>query len=404
MREKARERIGHLYPQVDLPKEYGGGKATVIAWIWARTVASPDPAFSGHHVPLANSFVLSSKKGAEAVIIPAVDRVSRSITFSIKSSNVTSADLEAAATGTKAGKAQDFICVLSGTPIQREYIRQEGKDGRLGVTLMAVVAEVGRRRIFLPPRPEWEELAREATKYSEVAKARETYLSGPTPTRAMITGGVCSAYGLDIWGKLFTDRQLLALSTLSELVHQVRQRIAADAAIAGMPNSNGKLAEGARDANAYAEAVGVYLGLGISRLADIQNSLCRWESSKTQVRNLFGRQAIPMMWDFGENNLFSDAAGDYRTSLGSIVKVIERFAPASNGAQVSHDAQTVTYPENTVISTDPPYYDNIGYADLSDFFYCWLKPALRPIWPDLFGTLVTPKADELVATLIPTQN
>jgi putative DNA methylase len=399
MREKAWERIGHLYPQVDLPKEHGGGKATVIAWIWARTVASPDPAFGGAHVPLANSFVLSSKKEAEAVIIPLVDKSSREIEFAIKANGVTQADLDSAQNGTKAGKAKDFVCLLSGSPIQRDYIRREGKQGRLGVRLMAVVADGSRARVFIPPPSGAEELAKKASEYPEVSEARETFLSGPTPTRAMITGGVCSAYGLDTWGKLFTDRQLLALNTLSEIVHEVRNEIARDALQAGMPGDAAPLSQGGSGPTAYSEAVGVYLGLGISRLADIQNSLCRWESSKTQVRNLFGRQAIPMMWDFGENNLFSGAAGDYKTSLGSIVKVIERFCPHAAGVEVSHDAQTVVYPENAVISTDPPYYDNIGYADLSDFFFCWLKPALKPIWKDLFSTLVTPKAEELVATL-----
>ena len=399
MREKAWERIGHLYPQVDLPKEYGGGKARVIAWIWARTVASPDPAFGGAHVPLANSFVLSSKKGAEAVIVPVVNKASRTVDFAIKNTNVTTADLELAAPGTKAGKAQDFVCLLSGTPVQREYIRTEGKNGRLGATLMAIVAEAGRSRVFLTSDPEAEILADSASSFTEAMEARETFLSGPVPTRAMITGGVCSAYGLDTWGKLFTDRQLVALTVLSDLVHEARLQIERDAILAGMRDVSVGLSAGGTEAKAYAEAVGVYLGLGVSRLSDIQNSLCRWESSKTQVRNLFGRQAIPMMWDFGENNLFSNAAGDYRTSLGSIVKVIERFSPAADGLEISHDAQTVRYPKDTVISTDPPYYDNIGYADLSDFFFCWLKPALRPIWPDLFGTLVTPKAEELVATL-----
>ena len=399
MREKARERIGHLYPPVKLPKEYGGKDATVIAWIWARTVESPDPAFAGVHVPLANSFILSSKKGAGAVIVPIIDKAARTVNFSIKAAGVTQADMLAAQNGTKAGKAQDFVCLLSGTPIQREYIRREGKAGKLGARLMAIVADGAKSRVFLVPSDEAEALAREAAAYPEVSEARETFLSGATPTRAMITGGVCSAYGLDTWGKLFTDRQLLALNTLSTLVHEVMHEIVKDAKRAGMAASDTRLADGGAGPFSYAEAVCVYLGLGISRLADIQNSLCRWESSKTQVRNLFGRQAIPMMWDFGENNLFSGAAGDYQTSLGSIVKVIERFCPQATGSEISHDAQTVSYPANTVISTDPPYYDNIGYADLSDFFFCWLKPALKPIWPDLFGTLVTPKAEELVATL-----
>lgn len=398
IREKAWQRLKHLYPEVPLPPEHGGGKGTIIAWLWARTVASPDPAFGGVHVPLANSFVLSSKKGAEAIVVPVVDKERKTYEFTVRSRSLGAADLERAQSGTKAGKAQDFVCLLSGSPIQRDYIRREGKQGRLGTRLMAIVAEGGRGRIFLPPIAEMEDIAASAGSDTSVSDARGTFLSGSTPTRAMITGGVCSAYGLDTWGKLFTDRQLLALVTLSAFVNEARGEIERDALARGLSDDPTPLREGGNGAKAYAEAVSVYLGLGVSRLADIQNSLCRWESSKTQVRNLFGRQAIPMMWDFGENNLFADAAGDYRTSLGSIVKVIERFSPGAGGLEISHDAQTLSYPNNAVISTDPPYYDNIGYADLSDFFFCWLKPTLRHIFPDLFGTLATPKAEELVAT------
>ena len=205
-------------------------------------------------------------------------------------------------------------------------------------------------------------------------------------------------YGLTTFGDLFTDRQLVALNTFSDLVHEAREVIEQDALAAGLYSDPTSLRDGGKAANAYAEAVSVYLSFGVSRLSDIQNSLCRWESSKTQVRNLFGRQAIPMMWGFGENNVFGDAAGDFRTSLGTILKVIERFIPAKSGTMKNADAQTVAYPNGVVISTDPPYYDNIGYADLSDFFYIWLRKALRHIEPEVLSVLSTPKSEELVAT------
>lgn len=398
IREEAYRRIGHLYPKARLPPELGSAEGLVIAWIWARTVATPNPAFAGAHVPLVNSFVLSSKKGAECIVVPRVDDERRTYSFRIKSNGVTSQEIAKADEGTKAGKAQDFLCLLSGTPIQREYIRAEGKLGRLGARLMAVVVEGSRGRTYLPPAPEMETVALSAAQFPIVAESRRSFLAGATPTRAMITGGVCSAYGLDQWGKLFTDRQLVALNTLADLVQEVRTVIERDARAAGRNLDEVALRDGGHGVSAYAEAVCVYLGLAVSRLADIQNSLCRWEPSKTQVRNLFGRQAIPMLWDYGENNLFAGAAGDYRTSLGSIVKVIERFTPSGDGVAISHDAQSVSYPDTAVISTDPPYYDNIGYADLSDFFFCWLRRTLRPIFPDLFGVLATPKAEELVAT------
>lgn len=183
MRDKAWERIGHLYPQVDLPTECGGGKVTVIAWIWARTVASPDPAFDGVHVPLVNSFVLSSKKGNQAIIVPYISKEKRTVAFEIQSGNISKDQLAQANAGTKAGKAQDFVCLLSGTPIQREYIREEGRNGRLGVRLMAVVAEGIRGRVYVSPTDADENLALSARDYSEVSEARETFLAGATPTR-----------------------------------------------------------------------------------------------------------------------------------------------------------------------------------------------------------------------------
>jgi putative DNA methylase len=387
MREKAFERIGHLYPQVELPTEYGSGKATVIAWIWARTVPSPDPAFSDVQVPIASSFLLSSKAGKEAWIEPIVDKAAKTITYRIRHKG-TKAELVKAKEGTKAGRGANFRCLMSDTAITPDYVKRTGRDGRMGQTLIAVVAEAKRTRAFIAPTTEQENFAFSA----EPKWEPETNL--PNDPRNFWTVD----YGLTTFGDLFTDRQLVALNTFSDLVHEAREQIEADALASGRSSDQTYLRDGGIGARAYAEAVSVYLGFGVSRLSDIQNSLCRWESSKTQVRNLFGRQSIPMMYDFGENNVFGDAAGDYRTSLGSIVKVIERFFPKGNGFEINHDAQTVTFPSNTVISSDPPYYDNIGYADLSDFFFCWMKPAIRPIYPDLFGVLATPKAEELVAT------
>lgn len=387
MREKAWERIGHLYPQVELSQDYGGGKATVIAWIWARTVPSPDPAFADVQVPLASSFLLSSKAGNEVWIEPIVDKAAKTIAYKIRIGG-TKAEIEAASEGTKAGRGSNFRCIISNTAITPEYVKGKGKSGAMGQTLIAIVAEGKRSRAYVAPTDEHENLAFAAKPEWEP----ETKL--PNDPRNFWTVD----YGLTTFGDLFTDRQLVTLNTFSDLVHEALVQAVIDAQAAGFSDDPTPLRNGGTGAIAYAEAVSVYLGFGVSRLSDIQNSLCRWESSKTQVRNLFGRQAIPMMWDFGENNAFADAAGDYRTSLGSIVKVIERFSPAATGVERNNDAQTVAYPQNTVISTDPPYYDNIGYADLSDFFFCWLKPALRPVYPEIFGVLATPKADELVAT------
>jgi putative DNA methylase len=387
MRERAQERIGHLYPPVDLPKEYGSGNATVIAWVWARTVPSPDPAYSDVQVPIASSFLLSSKVGQEAWIEPQIDRQAKTIEYKIRLGG-TKAELAEAKEGTKAGRGANFRCLISQTAITPDYVKRMGREGKMGQTLIAIVADGKRSRAFIAPTTEHERLALSVTPDWEP----ETSL--PNDPRNFWTVD----YGLTTFGDLFTDRQLVALNTFSELVHEARALIENDALASGLAAAPIPLREGGKGAKAYAEAVSVYLGFGVSRLSDIQNSLCRWESSKTQVRNLFGRQSIPMMYDFGENNVFGNAAGDFRTSLGSIVKVIERFCPKGRGVEKNHDAQTVVLPQNSVISCDPPYYDNIGYADLSDFFFCWMKPAIRPVYPDLFGVLATPKAEELVAT------
>ena len=387
MREKAQARIGHLYPKVDLPKEYGGGKATVIAWIWSRTVPSPNPAFSDVQVPIASSFLLNSKDGKETWIEPILDRQAKTISYRIRHGG-TKAEIAAAKEGTKAGRGANFRCLMSDTAITPKHVTSAGKGGKMGQTLIAIVADAKGGRAYAAPLEQHENVAFSAKpdrKPEQRQPDNPRWFSPP-------------AYGMETFGDLFTDRQLVALNTFSDLVHEARAQIEEDALADRLTADDTPLRDGGKGAKAYAEAVSVYLGFGVSRLSDIQNSLCRWESSKTQVRNLFGRQAVPMMWDFGENNVFADAAGDFRTSLGSIVKVIDRFSPSAEGVEINHDAQSVVYPKGTVISTDPPYYDNIGYADLSDFFFCWMKPVIRPVYPEIFNVLATPKSEELVAT------
>lgn len=394
MREKAFKRIGHLYPKVKITEEmaadrpdllpYVGKKLTVIAWLWARTVKSPNPAFSQLDVPLVSSFILSKKEGKEAYVEPIVTE--SGYTFVVRRGKAPS-KLD---NGTKAmGRGSDFTCLLSRMPISGDYIKDSGRNGRLGTRLMALVCEGERERVYLSPPSELD-----TSDFSQNWQPR-----GDVPTH--LTGGTCVPYGLDKWHKLFTPRQLFALNTFSELVQEAKIRAEQDALAAGMTNDEIALADGGHGAKAYGEAVAVYLGLGVSRLSDISNALCRWETSKTQVRNLFGRQAIPMVWDFAENNVFAGAAGDYLTSLNSIVKVISTSLSPHEGLPghaVQLAAQNQKVSLQKVISTDPPYYDNIGYADLSDFFYVWLRQTLKPLYPKLFATISVPKDEELVAT------
>lgn len=355
----------------------------------------------GAHVPLVSSFMLSTKEErkawVEVVRDPAAPDGWR---FEVRLGKLSAHEEAAKKLGTKSGKAQDFLCVLTSTPIARSYIQAEGKADRLSERLMAIVGEGTRGRVYLAPSQEHEQSAASVKESPQVREARETFLNGATPTRAMITGGVCSAYGLRTWGHLFTPRQLVALTTFSDLVGEARERVLADARKVGfLPDDDRPLAEGGTGPVAYADAVATYLTMGVSRLTDICNALCRWESSKTQVRNLFGRQAIPMVWDFAEPNVFADAAGDFYVSLGNLTKVIDITYPAGHGHCRQIDAPQNSYdPVPTIISTDPPYYDNVGYADLSDFFYVWLRRSLREVWPDLFRRLTTPKDEELVAT------
>jgi putative DNA methylase len=387
MREKAWERIGHLYPQVNLPKEHGGGQATVIAWIWARTVPSPDPAFSNVQVPIASSFLLSSKAGKEAWVEPIVDRAKKTIIYRIRNGG-TKAEIAAAKEGTKAGRGANFRCLMSDTAIVPDYVKSKGKAGEMGQTLIAIVAEGNRSRAYVAPSEMHEQLALSA----KPAWQPETSL--PNDPRNFWTVD----YGLTTFGDLFTKRQLVALNTFSELVHEVRAQIEADAGKAGLPSDPTPLRDGGKGAKAYAEAASVYLGFAITRLADRGSTICGWDSGYTKIRNTFGRQSLPMTWDFAEGNGFSSSTGNWISCVEWIWKVLDAIVIAAPGNERQHDAQTVNYPNNTVISTDPPYYDNIGYADLSDFFFTWMKPALRPVFPEIFGVLATPKAEELVAT------
>lgn len=412
MREEAQKRIGHLYPQVEITPELAadrpdlqplvGKKLTVIAWLWARTIKSPNPAFSHVAVPLASTFVLSSKVGKEAYVEPVLGtRASGTHAgetpalpgygFTVKVAGNPDFDRAAyarAKSGTKLARGANFECLLSKTPIDGKTIKAEGQAGRMGARLIAIVAEGPRGRVYLPPIPEHEAIARQA----QPAWKPETSL--PDDPRNFWTLN----YGLTRFGDLFTSRQLVALTTFSDLVGEAIERCRRDAAAAELPDDGVPLDAGGKGATAYAQAVGVYLGIALSRLSDICNALCRWETSKTQVRNLFGRQAIPMLWDFAENNVFGEAAGDYSISLSNMVKALLELLEHGSGTSHQSDAQTQTLSRDKVVSTDPPYYDNIGYADLSDFFYVWLRRTLKPIFPNLYATLAVPKAEELVAT------
>ncbi len=408
MRAQAQERIGHLYPKVEITSEttrerpdlkpYLGQGLTVVAWLWARTVKSPNPAFADIDVPLISSFYLSPMVDREAYVEPEID--GRGYRFTVKLGRPK--DPHAATNGTKLGRGANFRCLMSGSPISGEYIKSEGKARRMGARLMAIVAEGARGRVYLTPTPEHEAAAR---------KANPTWRP-EGHIAARMTGGNCTPYGLTSWGDLFTDRQLVALATFSDLVLEARERVRRDALAAGLFEDGKPLRDGGVGATAYADAIAVYLGFLVSKLADKGSALCTWDagpvSNRTTsgrsarvatVRVTFGRQALPMTWDYAEVNFFSESVGGIETVLKTISVPLTTLMPTErSGWAHQADAQSQGISLGAVISTDPPYYDNIGYADLSDFFYVWLRRSLRPVFPNLFSTLGTPKTEELVAT------
>ena len=376
--EQAEERIGHLYPKVKLPAEHGGGEAAAVAWLWARTVKCPNPACGGQ-MPMVRSFALSTKKGKQAWVEPIVDAAEKTVRFEVRTGTGVAPE------GTKQrGRTR---CLFCGTDnITDAQVREQSVNHGIGSQLMAVVADARRGRVFVAP---------DQTHEGAVAVSPETtWLEQPLPDNPRWFSP--PGYGLTTYRDLFNNRQLVALSTFSDLVLEARGQVLRDAE-GGWPNL-GAAATGVATATEYADAVGTYLGLSISRFTDFFNSICSWDAGNTNMRQLFARQAIPMAWDYAETNPLHGVV-TIDSAAGWAATALDGLRPAAAGTATQLDATAAV--ENTseaVVSTDPPYYDNIGYADLSDFFYVWLRRSLQDLYPDLFSTLLTPKAQELVAT------
>lgn len=373
MKQEACKRIGHLYPKAKLED---GSEATVIAWIWARTVKCPNPA-CGCEMPLVKSFMLSKKKGKEAYIQPTC--AGSAFTYKVVNGKPSADEGTVSRAGAK--------CLACGTSVAFDYIRQEAREHRMQSVLTAVVAEGKYGRLYLTANSEH----RNAAHVSRPDDAPSGILSGKARVNV-------SLYGFNETSDLFTPRQLTALTTFSSLVSEAQQKAEADAVAVGVFNDHIALSEGGSGARAYGEAVGVYLAFAVDKMADYHSSICSWHSSKELIRNTFGRQAIPMVWDFAEANPFSDSAGCCDNMLEWVTKATLLFPATIQGSAKQHDAQSDNGLRNIAVSTDPPYYDNIGYADLSDYFYVWMRQALKGTYPKLFRTMLVPKAEELVAT------
>ena len=408
MRDEAEKRIGHLYPKIDVTpemvrerpdlKQYSGRTLTVIAWLWARTVKSPNPAFADVDVPLASTFTLSTKKGKDAYVEPVID--GRGYQFTVRVGKPK--DAAAAKEGTKLTRGANFRCLMSGTALTAGYIRTEAQAGRMGSRLMAIVAKGDRSRLYFAPVDSHEAVA---------ATAQPLWkpdLKVPTPCHDVDR---LPMYGMPTWGDAFTPRQLVALTTLSDLVKEVLERVKRDyssARSSGSPepvaspctDDETPLRNGGAGASAYAEAVGVYLACAVSKTSNRASTLCTFKISVECPGDTFGRQALPMTWDYAEANTVAGPSGSFESMLtNTVAGLLSNDAlPGSIGRAHQADAASQSIALRKAISTDPPYYDNIGYADLSDFFYVWLRRSMRSTFPDLFATLAVPKAEELVAT------
>ena len=322
-------------------------------------------------MPLASKWWLSKKKGKKVWVEPKIDYTTVPPTISFT-------------TETGKGKPQDGTvnrqgakCIACNTPVPFDYIRSEGKAGRIEQQLMAIVAEGKRGRVYLAPDREHIVVAAQAEpEWTPQAALPKNPRNFNTPI-----------YGLDIFGKLFTPRQLATLTTFSNLIQEVKNKILFDTKLTNF-----------QPKEAYADAVATYLAIALDKGSDYWSSLCSWHAGRDTIRNTFARQAIPMVWDFAEANPLSESTGNFLGAIDWVVQVVQQSPCSSPGEASQCDATMVSSMKQLLISTDPPYYDNIGYADLSDFFYVWLRRALKSSYPELFSTMLVPKAQELVAT------
>ncbi len=397
MREEAEKRIGHLYPKMKIDAEIlkgrpdleqqglkVGDELTVIAWLWARTVKCPSPT-CGARMPLVKSFLLSKKGTSNTWVEPVVEKADErnhisSLRFTIKRGEGEPPEGTVNRRGVR--------CIVCGTPVSFNHIGSEGKAGRMGAQMMAIVAEGKGGRVYLPPVKEHELIA-------DVEKP-QNIPENDLPQQAL--GFRVQGYGMKKYRDLFTNRQLTALTTISDLVLEARERIVQDARDAGLPGDEKGLDAGGIGATAYSDALSMYLTFAIDRIVDYSSTLCSWHTSGEKMSHTFTRQAISMIWDYAEANIFSNSTGNFPGAVDWIWKVIELSPCAASGSVMQLDAAaSVKQVSNPLISTDPPYYDNIGYADLSDYFYIWLRRSLKDVFPGIFSTLLVPKNRELVA-------
>ena len=378
VRAAASKRIGHLYPPATLPEGHGGKSANVVAWLWARTVPSPNPAARGTAVPLISTYWLSSRSGSEAWLEPLVDAASRSYSFRVHNSKPR--DRSVVGSGTKVGRG-GFQCILTGAPIAFDYIRAKGRDGQIGRVLLAAVVEARRGRLYV-----------QATAEQLTAACPELPDDYPiTDLPDVALGFRIQNYGIRQHWQMFTERQLVAIVTLSDAVKDIAPKVKADALCAGLSEPQ---------ALEYVKSVVTFLALALNRTADYNNAFNRWRVPNPAIMNLFSVQALPMVWDFVEANTLGSAIGSWLVCVEREADCVATIIVDNENIGKSRQSDAATggnVTDGLLISTDPPYYDNIGYAALSDFFYIWLRRTVGDLYRDIFGTVLVPKAQELTA-------
>lgn len=370
LKQKAYEKLGKYYPTVKDPET--GEERTVIAWIWARTVKCPNPA-CGCEMPLVHSFLLSKKK--KTFIEPIVDADEIRYTFGHGTPKI-SGSIDRS--GAK--------CIRCGTPVSFQYICDESNHKNMHSRLLAKAVDGNGGRIYMLP-DEHDLRAAEISAPTDCPDGQLAYYPGHLNTRK---------YGLDHFSLLFTNRQLTMLTTLADLLPKIEEQVLSDA-IRYLPDESSGLADGGKGAKAYSEAISVYLSFLIDKLAEFHSSLCGWVTDGEKIRSTFSRQALPMVWDYAEANPFSRSSGSFHNMLERVVEAVEFLLGRNGGKAIQQSAPHDNGIRDVMVSCDPPYYDNIGYADLSDYFYVWMRRSLQHIYPEFFGTMVTPKKEELIA-------
>ena len=361
MREAAYKEVGHFYPKAQLQD---GNSATVVAWLWARTIPCSNPA-CGLQMPLMRTFQLSKKKGNEHWVKPVVDRESNTISWIVQ-------NRDEGVPKRGSVNRNGAYCIGCGSAVKLSDVREQAKAGKIGEVMTTIIAEGDRRKLFLAP----------TTDHIQIAQSTEPPRRPRTamPNNPTLVSG--RGYGITHWHELFTERQLKALITYSDLLEEVHNQI--------------RRVSGKKE---YADVICTYLVLAIGRTAESSCSFTWWENQGEKIPPVFARQAIPMTWDFAETNPFSNSTQNWMAQIEWIAKVVDNLPASVNKGEVHQaDAATTEHgADKPIIVTDPPYYDNIDYADLSDFFYVWLRPLLRDTYPDLFAGMLTPKEEEIVA-------